>query len=150
RAAQQLRARFAFQQLEPLADVRARHAELARGGAKTARFDDLDEQADQVQVHGSIVLVITWQSVRIALTRSLIAYKLALAQCDAGRKGIIASNCATPACSLRLLAPSAAWTDRPEKTDMHNVASAAASASGTSSPCSTAFFKRFSTVRATF
>jgi hypothetical protein len=28
---------------------------LARGGAEAARFHNLDEQADQIQVHGAVV-----------------------------------------------------------------------------------------------
>jgi hypothetical protein len=52
RPAQQLHAEFLLQRLEVVADVGARHLELARGGAEIAGVDDIDEQAQGVEIHG--------------------------------------------------------------------------------------------------
>ncbi|MNY33427.1 hypothetical protein D3C86_1677050 [compost metagenome] len=51
-APQQLHAEFLFERLQVVADVGARHLELARGGAEVAGIDDVDEQAQGVEIHG--------------------------------------------------------------------------------------------------
>jgi len=54
RAPQQLHAHRLFEELQPLADVRARGVQPARRGTQTAGIDDLDEQLERVQIHGQI------------------------------------------------------------------------------------------------
>ncbi|MNT53096.1 hypothetical protein D3C72_1901670 [compost metagenome] len=50
---QQLHAQLFFQRLQPVADIGARHLELARGRAQVAGIDNVDEQAQGVEIHGS-------------------------------------------------------------------------------------------------